>query len=175
MTRLILHAGRQFGRFAVLLFALPAFGIFLAWLLLLDSYPAAVLVAGIVVIPMTTMGIALLIGTLFAGFRRAKVDGVPKESALGLWTLWETVAGKKRADRTTIILSSNLNASVSEERLLFGLLGRRLFLTLGIPLLAVTDEKALAAILAHEDAHVRNRDERRPQPRRVRQQLRSDL
>jgi hypothetical protein len=158
MTRLILHAGRQFGRFAVLLFALPAFGIFLAWLLLLDSYPAAVLVTGIVVIPMTMMGIALLIGTLFAGFRRAKVDGVPKKSAHGLWTLWETVAGKKRADRTTIILSSNLNASVSEERLLFGLLGRRLFLTLGIPLLAVTDEKALAAILAHEDAHVRNRD-----------------
>ena len=44
------------------------------------------------------------------------------------------------------------------ERSLFGLARSRVILTVGIPLLAVTDQKAIVAILAHENAHVINKD-----------------
>ncbi|RWA64352.1 M48 family metallopeptidase [Mesorhizobium sp.] len=125
---------------------------------LLDSHPIWFIASGFVVMPIATTAAAFLFGTLFAGFRRSKIQGVSRAEAPGLWNLWEKVAGPGRAARTVITLEDSLNASVREERTLLGLLGRRLFLTVGIPLLAVTDENALAAILAHEDAHVRNKD-----------------
>lgn len=155
---MIISAGRRFGRFAVLFFVVPAAIIFCVWMSLLDTHPVWFIVSGFVVMPIATTAAAFLFGTLFAGFRRSKIKGVSKAEAPGLWDQWEKVAGPRRAARTVITLEDNLNASVREERTLLGLLGRRLFLTVGIPLLAVTDEKALAAILAHEDAHVRNKD-----------------
>jgi len=158
MSRLIISAGRRFGRFAVLFFVVPAAVIFCVWMTLLDSHPIWFIATGFVAMPIATTAVAFLFGTLFAGFRRSKVKGVSKAEAPGLWALWETIAGRRRAARTVITLEDNLNASVREERTLLGLLGNRLFLTVGIPLLAVTDETALAAILAHEDAHVRNKD-----------------
>ncbi|WP_192365484.1 M48 family metallopeptidase [Mesorhizobium mediterraneum] len=86
------------------------------------------------------------------------MEGITRDSAPKLWAVWESVAGKHRASRTTIVLSSDLNASIGEVRPFLGLLGRRAILTVGIPLLAVTDEKAFSAILAHENAHLKNRD-----------------
>ncbi|MER9594766.1 MULTISPECIES: M48 family metallopeptidase [unclassified Mesorhizobium] len=155
---MIISAGRRFGRFAVLFFVAPAAIIFCVWMSLLDSHPIWFIVSGFVAMPIATTAAAFLFGTLFAGFRRSKVKGVSRAEAPGLWALWETIAGRRRAARTVITLEDNLNASVREERTLLGLLGSRLFLTVGIPLLAVADEKALAAIFAHEDAHVRNKD-----------------
>lgn len=158
MSRMIISAGRRFGRFAVLFFVVPAAIIFCVWMSLLDSHPVWFIAGGFVAMPIATTAAAFLFGTLFAGFRRSKIKGVSKAEAPGLWAHWEKIAGARRAARTIIALDHNLNASVREERTLLGLLGRRLFLTVGIPLLAVTDEKGLAAILAHEDAHVRNKD-----------------
>ncbi|ESZ55098.1 hypothetical protein X728_30140 [Mesorhizobium sp. L103C120A0] len=158
MSRLIISAGRRFGRFTVLFFVVPALVIFCVWMSLLDNHPIWFIASGFVVMPIATTAMAFLFGTLFAGFRRSKIKGVSEAEAPGLWALWRSIAGPRRAARTVVILEGNLNASVREERTLLGLLGNRLFLTIGIPLLAVTDERALAAILAHEDAHVRNKD-----------------
>ncbi|RVC81977.1 hypothetical protein EN745_08140 [Mesorhizobium sp. M4A.F.Ca.ET.022.05.2.1] len=158
MSRFIISAGRRFGRFGVLFFVGPAAIIFCVWMSLLDSHPVWFIAGGFLVMPISTTAAAFLFGTLFAGFRRSKVKGVSRAEAPGLWDQWEKVAGPRRAARTVIALEDSLNASVREERTLLGLLGRRLFLTVGIPLLVVTDENALAAILAHEDAHVRNKD-----------------
>jgi Zn-dependent protease with chaperone function len=158
MSRLIISAGRRFGRFAVLFFVVPALIIFCVWMSLLDSHPIWFIASGFVAMPIATTALAFLFGTLFAGFRRSKVKGISQAEAPGLWALWRSVAGPRRAARTVVVLEDELNASVHEERTLFGLLGNRLFLTVGIPMLAVTDETAFAAILAHEDAHVRNKD-----------------
>ncbi|UVK36912.1 M48 family metallopeptidase [Mesorhizobium sp. AR10] len=158
MSRLVLYAGTRFGRLAILLFALPLFCPVLVWLLLLDRNPLAVIAAGIVAIPAAMLAFVPLIGALFAGFQPSKVEGISRSAAPKLWAVWESVAGKHRASRTTIVLSDNLNVSIGEQRPFLGLLGRRAILTVGIPLLAVTDDKAFAAILAHEDAHLRNKD-----------------
>lgn len=158
MSRLVFYMGARFGRFAVLLFDLPLFCPTVLWFWFLDRHPLAVIAAGVVAIPAAMLGMVLLIGTLFAGFRPSKVDGITRESAPKLWAIWESIAGKHRASRTTIVLSPDLNASIGEERPFLGLLGRRAILTVGLPLLAVTDQKGVAAILAHEDAHLKNKD-----------------
>ncbi|MER8804448.1 M48 family metalloprotease [Mesorhizobium sp. M0998] len=158
MSRLVLYVGARFGRFAILLFALPLFCPILLWFWFLDCYPLAVIATGVVAIPAAMLAIVPLIGTLFAGFRPSKVDGITRESAPKLWAVWESIAGKHRASRTSIILSDDLNASIGEERPFLGLLGRRAILTVGLPLLAATDQKGFAAILAHEDAHLKNKD-----------------
>lgn len=81
-----------------------------------------------------------------------------RAEAPGLWSIWEKVAGSRIAARTIIHVDDELNASIGVERTLFGLLGSRYALTVGIPLLAVTDEDAITTILAHENAHLRNND-----------------
>ncbi|RUT99476.1 hypothetical protein EOD23_25030 [Mesorhizobium sp. USDA-HM6] len=158
MSRLLLIAGERFGRFAVLLFALPLFVPLVVWLYFLDKHPLVVIAGGTVAIPTAMLAFVLLIGMIFAGFRPSKVEGISRGAAPRLWQIWEGLAGTHRAARTTIVLASDLNASIGEERPFLGLFGRWSILTIGIPLLAVTDEAALAAILAHEDAHLRNRD-----------------
>lgn len=109
-------------------------------------------------VPATALAAAFLLGTLVAGFRRSKAKGISSTEAAGLWSLWKNIAGPQRAARTTIVLDDNFNASVQEHRSLFGFPKPRVFLTIGLPLLAVMDDKAIAAVLAHEEAHVRNRD-----------------
>lgn len=158
MSRLVLFAGRRFGRFAILLFAVPLLIPLVVWLYLLDTHPLVIIVGGAVAIPAAMLSVVLLIGMVFAGFRRRKIEGLSRQTAPRLWQIWENLAGARRASRTTIVLSPDLNASIGEKRPFLGLVGRWSILTIGIPLLAVTDESALAAILAHEDAHLRNRD-----------------
>ncbi|TIV07064.1 MAG: hypothetical protein E5W00_16515, partial [Mesorhizobium sp.] len=101
----------------------------LLWLLLLDRHPLAVIAGGVIAVPAAMLAFVLLIGALFAGFRPSRVEGITRESAPKLWAVWESVAGKHRAGRTTIVLSSDLNASIGEERPFLGLLGRRAILT----------------------------------------------
>ncbi|WP_296746213.1 M48 family metallopeptidase [Mesorhizobium sp.] len=158
MSRLVLFAGQRFGRFAILLFVLPLLVPLGVWLYFLDTHPLVIIAGGAVAIPAAMLSLVLLIGMVFAGFRRRKIEGVSRQSVPRLWQMWEDLAGRCRASRTKIVLSPDLNASIGEERPFLGLLGRWYTLTIGIPLLAVTDEPALAAILAHEDAHLRNKD-----------------
>ncbi|MER9430142.1 hypothetical protein [Mesorhizobium sp. M0408] len=94
MSRLVLYVGARFGRFAVLLFALPLFCPIVLWFWFLDRHPLAVIAAGVVAIPAAMLAIVLLIGTLFAGFGPSKVDGITRESAPKLWAVWESIAGK---------------------------------------------------------------------------------
>ncbi len=155
---MILAAGRRFGRFAVLLFVLPATLLFSLWLTLLEDQPGWFLGTAVIMLPVSMLAIAFLLGVLFAGVGRRRVSGVSRSEASGLWEAWEKVAGPRIAARTTISLGDDLNASIGVERPLFGLIGSCYFLTVGIPLLAVTDEDALTTILAHENAHLRNKD-----------------
>ncbi|MFI0849414.1 M48 family metallopeptidase [Mesorhizobium sp. IMUNJ 23232] len=158
MSGLIIATGRRFGRFAVLLFVVPAFVIFCLWMMLMDTHPLWFIISGFIALPVAMMGVAFLLSTLFAGFRRTRIEGISRQEAPALWTLWEAVAGEHRAARTVIVLDNQLNAGISEERTILGLLGRRIFLQIGLPLLAITDKRAFAAVLAHEDAHLRNHD-----------------
>ncbi|MBD9597677.1 M48 family metalloprotease [Ensifer sp. ENS05] len=158
MSRMILAAGRRFGRFAVFLFVLPAALLFSLWLSLLEHLPGWFLATAVIMLPVAMLAIAFLLGILFAGVRRSKVSGMTRAEAPGLWSIWEKVAGSRIAARTIIHVDDELNASIGVERPLFGLLGSRYVLTVGIPLLAVTDEDAITTILAHENAHLRNRD-----------------
>jgi len=157
MSRLILYAGRRFGRFAVLLFVAPVALIFYLWLTLLDTNPVWFFGTAIVMLPLTTLATAFLVATLAAGFRRRKIKGVDKAAAPGLWSAWESIAGPRRAAKTVIVIDDQCNAGVGRERV-FGPVGSRIILTVGIPLLATADQKTIVAVLAHENAHVVNKD-----------------
>lgn len=158
MTRLIVAAARRFGRFAHLLFIVPAFAIFAMWLALMDDFTVWFLATAIIAIPLAMLAIASLAGMLFAGLRGSQTEGISRDDAPGLWSAWENAAGQKRARGTVITVEDDLNAWVATERPLFGLRGTRTILGVGIPLLAFMDEDALGAILAHEEAHLRHKD-----------------
>lgn len=158
MSRVILAAGRRFGRFAGLLFVVPSLLIFAVWLSLLDSHTGWFFASAVVAVPLAMMAVAFLVGMLLAGFRRTRETGVSREQAPGLWQAWEKVAGSHRAAKTTILVEDDVNAGVRIERPFFGLIGQRIFLYVGLPLLVALDHEALEAILAHEDAHVLNKD-----------------
>ena len=55
-------------------------------------------------------------------------------------------------------MTSNLNAGVGLSGTFASLFGRRYVLIVGLPLLATMDREAIKAVLAHEYAHLRNRD-----------------
>ncbi|MCG7503555.1 M48 family metallopeptidase [Mesorhizobium retamae] len=156
--RSFVFIARRIGRFAILFLVVLLLCPLLIWLLFLDSHPIVLILGGIVAIPSAILAAVLIIGMLFAGFRRTKLEGISREAAPELWALWEVVAGENRAKRTTIVLDDRLNAAVAEEQPFLGLFGHRVFLFVGIPLMMVTDSRALSAVFAHENAHVRNRD-----------------
>ncbi|MDI6026802.1 M48 family metalloprotease [Corticibacterium sp. UT-5YL-CI-8] len=155
MIKLFVKAATRFGRLAVLFFVVPALLIGAVWLSLLDRYPMAVLASSVVIIPMLLLAVTLLLGTLFLGFRNKTDPGVTEEQAPGIWRLWREVAGEKQANKTVIVINDDYNAAISETR---GLVGRRPVLFIGLPLLALLDERAVKAVLAHELAHFRHKD-----------------
>jgi len=59
--------------------------------------------------------------------------------------------------RMEVVLDESLNASAGEGRGLFGLLGTRRVLTLGMPLLVCMSKDELLAVIAHELGHFSNR------------------
>lgn len=158
MTNFILTAGRHFGRFAALLLSVPLFLPLLVCLYFLDIFPIASIIGGIVSLPAALVSLALVLGLLLAGSKNAGNEGVSDKDAPGLWDLWRQTAGDQRAAKTRIYVTDELNAGVSEDRTFYGLGGRRFRLFVGLPLLAALDKPALAAVLAHEDAHLRRKD-----------------
>jgi hypothetical protein len=88
---------------------------------------------------------------------RSRAAGVPVDdvAAPGLWTLWhEFDRTTPRANRT-LLIDTEVNASMAERRRHFGLLRRQITMTFGLPLLMVLDARAVRTIVAHEVAHAR--------------------
>jgi Zn-dependent protease with chaperone function len=75
--------------------------------------------------------------------------------------LYEEIARLKRKlrvpGRMLVYLDGSFNASAAETRGLFGVIGTRSALTLGIPLLAVLDRGQVLAVVAHEFGHFSRR------------------
>ena len=59
--------------------------------------------------------------------------------------------------RMQVCLDESFNASAAESRGIFGLLGTRSALTLGVPLLFVLDRRQVLAIIGHEFGHFSRR------------------
>jgi hypothetical protein len=78
---------------------------------------------------------------------------VEKTAAPGLWAIWKDVERKSAGVRRTLVIDSDVNASTGEQRQFMGLFGRRIMMTIGLPLLIVLDERAVRAVVAHEVGH----------------------
>ncbi|MDQ6437167.1 hypothetical protein RB623_24200 [Mesorhizobium sp. LHD-90] len=72
MSALFIALGRRFGRFAVLLLALPAIVAVGFWVTLLDDYTIWFFLGAFIAVPLAMMTVASLLGLLFAGFRHSK-------------------------------------------------------------------------------------------------------
>lgn len=157
MGKIILAAGRLFGRFT-LLFLIAPLGLIMSLLyFLLDQHFIWLFVLIGFALWTVDITIALLKGIFFANLSSKKVHGISRAQAPGLWSIWEAVAGKAVARKTAITLSDAMNAGVRMHRTLLGF-RRHYQLIVGIPLLAVTDKEAMFAILMHENGHVLNED-----------------
>jgi hypothetical protein len=157
LAKIILAAGRRFGRFTLLfLIALVAL-IMSLWFFLLDQHVIWLFVLIGFALWTIDITIALLKGVFFGNLSSKKVNGITRAQAPGLWSMWEAVAGKAIARKTAITLGDAVNASIRMHRTLLGF--RRYYqLKVGIPLLAVTDKEAMFAIFMHENGHVLNED-----------------
>ncbi|MFF4221932.1 M48 family metalloprotease [Streptomyces abikoensis] len=100
---------------------------------------------------------------LFSTARAKEPDGLPVTEA-GQPELWRTV--RSLAERTgtrapdAIVLTGDVNAGVTEDTRLLGLLPGPRRLYLGAPLLTGLTEAQLHAVIAHELAHYGNTDTR---------------
>ncbi len=107
----------------------------------------------------------ILDGMFILGRRRSGggTDGyeVTRAAQPRLWTEIEEaarLAGTRAPDR--VLLTGDVNASVSEQTRLLGLVRGRRSLSLGVPLLAGLTVPRLRAVLAHEFGHYGNHDTR---------------
>ncbi|MGW3246061.1 M48 family metalloprotease [Streptomyces sp. NPDC001070] len=98
--------------------------------------------------------------------RRPEDDGpagvpVTEQQQPGLWAAVRDLAGRygTRAP-DEIVLIGEVNAAVSEQSRLLGLIGGRRRMYIGVPLLAGLTERQLHAVLTHELGHYGNSDTR---------------
>ena len=161
MARLLLFLGKKIGRFAILAIALPSFGLTLLWVAafdIADRQPLIVLFFAPIAIGATMFGLVLVVGMIFAGIRWEEADTLSREDVAELWSIWRELTGDRVASRTTLCIDADLNAGVGLSGTFASLFSRRYVLTIGLPLLATMDHEAIKAVLAHEYAHLRNRD-----------------
>ncbi|KUN08472.1 peptidase [Streptomyces yokosukanensis] len=110
------------------------------------------------------LGVPVVRGMLMLRTPRGEDEpGIPVTEAAEprLWALVRdvaTAAGTRVPDR--VLLTGDVNASVSEEPRLLGLLPGRRRLHLGVPLLIGLTEAQLRAVLAHEYGHFTGGDTR---------------
>jgi Zn-dependent protease with chaperone function len=153
MRSAILKLILALGRYAVLPAVAVALAVFAAWLIALDQYAGLALAISPVVLPFTSGAVFLAFGLLLLPRRRKAVPGVEEAVAPGLWAMWKDVDRKSAGARRTLVIDGNMNASIGEEQQFMGLFGRRLTMTIGLPLLIVLDERAVRAVVAHEVGH----------------------
>src|SRR5215813_8619523 len=152
MRSAILKLIRGLGRYAVLPAVAIALAVLAAWLIALDHYPRLALAISPVVLPFAT-GAAFLAFGLLLPSRSKAIPGVEEAAAPGLWAMWKDLDPKSAGVRRTLMIDDNMNASIGEQRQFMGLFGRRLTMTVGLPMLIVLDERAVRAVVAHEVGH----------------------
>jgi hypothetical protein len=141
------------GRYAVLPLVAIAAVVFVAWLAALDRYPVFVLATAPVVLPLATCAIALAVGLLVLPVPKYASPAVDAQSAPGLWAIWDEFDRTSPRGSRTLLIDTELNASIGERKRFAGLFRRQLTMTFGLPLLILLDERAVRAIVAHEVAH----------------------
>jgi Zn-dependent protease with chaperone function len=155
MRRLVLKAVLHVGRYAVLPVVILAGAMLVAWLTALDHHRTLALVTAPIVLSSSPAAIALAVGLLILPRRRDAKGAVDASIAPGLWALWKEHDRAFARCGRTLVIDSAFNASIREEKHYFGLFGRHLTMTVGLPLLIVLDERAIRAVIAHEVAHAR--------------------
>ncbi len=153
MRTTILKLILALGRYAVLPVVAVALVVFSAWLIALDHYQSLALVISPVVLPFTTSAVFLAFGLLLLPERSKPVPGVEEAAAPGLWAIWKDLDRKSDGVRRKLVIDGDVNATIGEQRQFMGLFGRRLTMTIGLPLLIVLDERAVRAVVAHEVGH----------------------
>lgn len=152
MRRLVLTCILQFGRYAVLPFV-PLAGVLLtAWLMTLDGHPLMALVTAPIVFCAVPALAALGFGLLLVPPPKDSNPELGADAAARLWAMWKELDPDFARARHSLRIDSEFNASIWESRFA-GLFGRRLTMTVGLPLLMILDERALRAVIAHEVAH----------------------
>jgi Zn-dependent protease with chaperone function len=126
-----------------------------AWLMALDGQRTLALATAPIVLSVTPAAIALALGLLLLPRRGDAHGAVDESGAPGLWALWMELDRTFSRSRRTLVIDPVFNASIGEERRYFGLFGRHLTMTVGLPLLIILDERAIRAVVAHEVAHAR--------------------
>jgi hypothetical protein len=71
--------------------------------------------------------------------------------------MWKELDGAFARSGRSLLIDTNFNASIGEERRYAGLFRQHITMTIGLPLLIILDERAIRAIIAHEVAHARLR------------------
>jgi Zn-dependent protease with chaperone function len=145
----------QLGRYAVLPVAALAVAVFMCWLAAFDAYPRMAARSLPLVLPVTTIALALAIGLLLPIRRRKERDAADETAAPGLWAMWNELDAETPRARRTLVIDPELNASIGERRRYLALAHRDLTMTVGLSLLLVLDDRAVRAVVAHEVAHAR--------------------
>jgi len=96
---------------------------------------------------------ALTIGVLLASVKPNTFGSLDRERAPGLWQLWDKF---QNAGGRVLAVDDDFNASIQEHRRFAGLFGRRVMMKIGLPVLLLLDDDAVAAIVAHEVGHARH-------------------
>ena len=88
MRTLVTKSILLLGRYAVLPVAGLAVALFIGWLVAFDAYPGMAVIALPVVLPITTVAIALPIGLLLPMPHARERNAVDEAAAPGLWAMW---------------------------------------------------------------------------------------
>jgi len=155
MRTLVTKSILLLGRYAVLPVAGLAVVLFIGWFVAFDAYPGMAVIALPVVLPLTTVAIALPIGLLLPMPHARDHNAVDEAGAPGLLAMWNELDDTTPRSCRTLRIDPGLNASIGERRRYFGLAHRHLTMTVGLSLLLVLDERAARTVVAHEVAHAR--------------------
>src|SRR4051812_22756865 len=121
MSRFLLKIIMRLGRYAVLPAVALAFVILAVWLTALDRYTIAALVTAPVVFCTFTAAAALALGLLFLPSPRHRNFEADEAAAPGLWAIWMEFDRSFARSRRTLLIDTNFNASIGEERRYAGL------------------------------------------------------
>jgi Zn-dependent protease with chaperone function len=155
MRHVITQSVLRLGRYAMLPVVAIALALFIAWLEATDHYLKAALAVSPVVLSIVTAALAVALGLLLPMRRKNTAPALDERAAPGLWTIWNEYDRTFPQARRTLLIDTELNASIGEHRGYWGLFHRRITMTVGLPLLMLLDERALRAVIAHEVAHAK--------------------